>query len=291
MPNVVPRTGGNLPNGNFIPEIWSKKLNWKYYKQTCLMDITNNNWEGEIQGQGSKVMIRVRPTVNITDYVVNGNISYQNLTDDKIELLIDKAKAFAFKVDDVDKAQADINVINESTQDSAYQMKIAIETQIFGSVYADAGTQLTTTPLALDKTNIIDWIVDAEVKLDENNVPSDNRWVLISPKAAGLIQKSDLKNAYMTGDAKSIVRGGMWNGRLGEIAGFTVYVSNTIAKNGTTIQCMAGQKNAITYASQISKVETVRLQDTFGDAIRGLNVFGWKTVKPEGLVSMPATIA
>lgn len=289
MPALVSRSGSNLVNGNFIPEIWSKKLNFKYYKQTCLMDICNTNWEGEIKGQGSKVMIRVRPTVTITDYTVNSNVSYQNLTDDKIELLIDKAKAFAFKVDDVDIAQSDINIINETTQDSAFQMKIAIEQQIFGSVYADAGNAIGS--LALDKTNVIDWIVDAEVKLDENNVPSDNRWILLPPKAAGLIQKSDLKNAYMTGDAKSIVRGGMWNGRLGEIAGFTVYVSNNVAINGATYQCLAGQKNSITYASQINKVETVRLQDTFGDAIRGLNVFGWKTVLPAGLVSMPVTIA
>lgn len=98
MPTSVSRVGANLPNGNFIPEIWSKKLNFKYYKETFLMEIANTAWEGDIKGQGSKVQIRTRPTVTITDYAVNGNVSYQNLTDDKIELLIDKAKAFALKI-------------------------------------------------------------------------------------------------------------------------------------------------------------------------------------------------
>jgi hypothetical protein len=243
----------------------------------------------EIKGQGSKVQIRQRPTITVGDYTVNSNINYQALQDDKIELLIDKAKYWAFKVDDIDKAQADINIMNESSQDAAVQAKIAVETQVFGSVYADATSTLST--LTMDKTNILDWIIDAEVKLDENNVPTDNRFVVITPKAAGYIQKSDLKNASITGDDKSVMRSGMWNGRLGEIAGFTVYVSNCLASSGTTYQCFAGQKDAITFASQITKVETLRLQDTFGDAMRGLAVYGFKVVKPEGLVSMPAVIA
>lgn len=289
MPTSVARVGANLPNGNFLSEIWSRKLNIKYYKALTLMKIANTNWEGEIKGQGSKVQIRQRPTITVGDYTVNSNINYQALQDDKIELLIDKAKYWAFKVDDIDKAQADINIMNESSQDASVQAKIAVETQVFGSVYADATSTLPT--LTMDKTNILDWIIDAEVKLDENNVPTDNRFVVITPKAAGYIQKSDLKNASITGDDKSVMRSGMWNGRLGEIAGFTVYVSNCLASSGTTYQCFAGQKDAITFASQITKVETLRLQDTFGDAMRGLAVYGFKVVKPEGLVSMPAVIA
>lgn len=59
------------------------------------MQIANTNWEGEISGQGSKVQIRVRPTISIGDYSVNGNVAYQNLADDKITLTVDKAKYFA----------------------------------------------------------------------------------------------------------------------------------------------------------------------------------------------------
>lgn len=253
------------------------------------MQICNTNWEGEIKQQGSQVQIRVRPTVTIDDHSVNDNISYQDLTDEKITLTVDKAKRFAFKVDDIDKTQSDINILNETTQDASMQMKIAVETQIFGSVYADASNTLST--LTMDKTNVLDWIIDAEVKLDENNVPHDNRFVIITPKAAGYIQKSDLKNASITGDSKSIIRSNMWNGRLGEIGGFTLYISNCLASSGTTYQCFAGQKNSITFASQITKVENLRLESKFADAVRGLNVYGWKTVVPQGLVSMPAVIA
>jgi hypothetical protein len=287
MPTSVARVGANLPNGNFLPEIWSKKINFKYYKETFLMDITNTNWQGEIKGLGSKVIIRVRPTISTFDYSVNGNITYQNLTDDKLELLIDKAKGFAFKVDDVDAAQSDIAIMNEASQDAAEQLKIVIDANVLQTVFADATNSLST--LTMDKTNVLDWIIDAGTKLNESNVPRDGRWLLIPPKACGFIQKSDLKDASLSGDSRSILRDHA--DKIGRIAGFDIYCSNNLSVSGTTFQCFAGQKNAVTFAAQITKVETVRLQDTFGDAIRGLNTYGFKTVVPSGLVSMPAIIA
>ena len=289
MPTNVARQGNNLPNGNFIPAVWSKKLNAKYYAQTCLFKITNSDYEGEIKGQGSQVEIRNRPTVIITDYSVNQDIAYQDIIDEKVTLLIDKAKSFSFKVDDVDAAQSNIMIIDQLTQDSAYQMKIAIDTQVLGSIYADATNALSS--IAIDKTNVLDWIIDAEVKMEENNLPTDNRWIVIPPKIAGYIQKSDLKNVSLSGDPKSIIRENMNDGRLGMIGGLTIYQSNNLAFNGTTYQCIAGHKSAVTYASQIIKVESLRLQTKFGDAVRGLNVYGFKTLIPSGLVSMPATIA
>ena len=289
MPANVSRTGNNLPNGNFLPAVWSKKLNNKYYAQVCLMDITNNDWQGEIVGQGSQVEIRSRPTVQTFDMSENQKIQYQDVTDDKQTLLLDKARGFAVKVGDIDQAQSDIKILNELTTDAGFQMKIAVEKQVFSTVYSDATNSITS--LTLDKTNIIDWIIDAEVLLQQNNIPDDGRWIVLPPKAGGLIQKSDLKNAAITGDPQSIMRKNMNNGRLGQIGGMTVYISNNLTSSGTTFQCIAGHKSAITFASQIVKVENVRLQDYYGDAVRGLNVYGYKTVIPGGLVSMPAVIS
>lgn len=83
---------GSLPSGNFIPEIWSMKMQAKFYATSVVPEIANVDWEGEIQGKGSKVIIRVIPTITIGDYGIGGTINYQDLTDEKIELLIDKAK-------------------------------------------------------------------------------------------------------------------------------------------------------------------------------------------------------
>lgn len=283
MPTSVTRTGGNLSNGHFVPEVWTRKLNAKFYPQSVLDEIVNRDFEGEIAGQGSKVMIRNRPTIAISDYTVNGTLSYQDLTDDKVELVIDKAKSFAFKVDDVDKAQSDIKIINECTMDASKQMATAIDAGVLGTVYADAATALSST--AATATNVLGWIVDAMTALDEANAPHEGRFVVVPPWVCGNILKSDLKDASIAGDSTSILR----NGRVGTIGNATIYMSNQIANNGTTWNCLAGTKHAIAFASQVVKTETLRLQNTFGDAVRGLRVYGFKTVYPAALVHMPAT--
>lgn len=269
-------------------------LNKKFYSQCFVPQITNSSWESEIKGQGSKVIIRKIPTINISDYQVNGVLSYQSIADDKLELLIDKAKSYSFKLDDIDEVQADINLMKMLTGDASYQMKIAIETAFLSTVYSDAATNVAST--AIDKTNILDWIIDQEVILEENNAPMENRWMILPPKAAGMLQKSDVKNANEMGDSKSIARGGMTNGLLGKVGSFDIYVSNQLTKTGVAgpaqvTHAMSGQKSAITFASQYVKTESVRLQDSFGDAIRGLNVYGYKTVNPEVLVHAPITFA
>jgi hypothetical protein len=130
--------------------------------------------------------------------------------------------------------------------------------------------------------------------LDEQNVPEDGRWMVITPWIAALIKKSELRQAYLTGDDTSPLR----NGKIGMIDRFTLYVSNnlkTVADNAGTsgstaddfvgTYVMAGTRDAVSFASQITNVETLRAQSTFGNIVRGLNVYGFKVVKPEALVT------
>lgn len=286
MATYVPRTGNNAPNGAFIPEIWSKKLLKKFYSSTVLTEVTNTDYEGEISGQGSKVIIRVKPTVNIGNYTVNGTINYQDLQDNKTELPIDKAKYYAFKIDDVDKAQMDINLMNEATADASVQLKIHIEKELFAQVYTEVGSTIAASGAyaAIDKINVLDWIVEAGTKLDELNIGEEGRFIVVPPWVAAMIKKSDLKDASLSGEGSSTYL----KGKIGMIDRFTVYSSNNLFSNATTTQCLAGTRDAITFASQFVKTENTRLQDTFGDAIRGLKVYGFKTILPQALVGMPA---
>jgi hypothetical protein len=250
-----------------------------------LGEIANHDWEGEIKGQGSKVHIRVRPDIIVGDYVVNGGINYQDLQDDKIELVIDRAKYMAWKIDDVDRAQQDINAMNEATQDGAEQMKIHVDKDVLGTVYADATTQFTKTQITKD--TVLDWIVDLGTELDQLNVPESGRFLVIPPWIAGMIKKSDLKDASLAGDGTSIMR----NGRLGMIDRFTLYSSNLLSgasTNDDPVHCLAGTKHAITFASQFVKTETLRLQNQFGDAARTLKVYGFKVVQPDALIDAEA---
>lgn len=245
--------------------------------------MTNNKYEGEITGKGSKVIIPLRPTVITGDYQVNGKIAYQDLTDDKVELPIDKAKYWAVKIDDIDTVQSHIALWDQVTTDAAQALQIAADTVVLGQMVADAGQAIASQQVT--KANVLDWIIEAGVKLDEFNFPQDGRYLVIPPWVGGKIAGSDLKDASLSGDSMSILR----NGRLGRIWNFTLYVSNLLPVVAGATQAFAGHKSATTYASQIVKTQKLTLQDTFAEAVRGLHVFGFKTVLDDGLVAMPAT--
>lgn len=269
-------TGGSA---NFIPEIFSKKLQSKFYSASVLPMISNTDYEGEISGQGDKVIIRTVPNVTVADYT--GTISYQDVTTSNIELLIDKAKSYAFKVDDILRAQSDIQYWNEASKDASESMRIAVETDFLANVVT--GATSTVDDGAVTASTILDAVLEAARRMDELNIPDSDRFIVLPPWAIEMLKKSDLKLAYLTGDSTSPIR----NGVVGNIDRFKVMSSNLLSvdssggvDDGKTF-CLAGHPKFATFASQFVKTETVRLESTFGDGVRGLKVYGYKVVTPD----------
>jgi hypothetical protein len=267
--------------GGFIPEVFSKMLQAKFYKSSVLPAISNTDYEGEISGQGDKVHIRTVPTVAVADYT--GTVSYSNLTTSTVELNIDQAKSYAFKVDDILKAQGDIDMLAAASGDAAEQMRIAVETQVLSSIVTGATTiqaQATQT-----SGTILAAILSMGQALDELNIPEEGRFIVLSPEFISLLKLSELRQAYLTGDGTSPLR----NGQVGVVDRFKVFSSNMLytpasgADSGYT-HVMAGHPKATCFASQFTNTETVRLESTFGDGIRGLKVYGSKVVVPDALV-------
>jgi len=272
---------GTTSEVNFIPEVFSKLLQAKFYGASVLPNISNTDYEGEISGQGDKVVIRTVPAVTINDYA--GSITTQELTTAKVELLIDKAKYYSFKVDDVLAAQADINMLEAASSDAAEGMRVAVETQVLSGVVTGATTIGAQTTISA--SNILTSILDQAKALDELNIPEEGRFIVLSPEFVSLLKQSELRQAYLTGDDTSPLR----NGKVGVVDRFTVYQSNMLytpgsgADSGYT-HVLAGHPKAISFASQFTNTETVRMESTFGDQVRGLKVFGSKVVTPDALV-------
>jgi hypothetical protein len=275
-------TAGSNSAANFIPEIFSKKLQAKFYASSVLPSISNTDYEGEISGQGNKVNIRTVPNVTVGDYT--GSVSYADVTTQVVELNIDKAKSYAFKVDDILKVQSDIAFQNEASKDAAEQMRIAVETDVLGNIPTAATTILDKA--SVSETTLLNHILEAGRKLDELNIPDSDRFLVLSPLYIEMLKKSELRQAYLTGDAASPLR----NGKVGQVDRFTIYQSNllSIGTGGDANKtfCLAGHPKATCFASQFVKTETVRLTDTFGDGIRGLKVYGYKVVVPNALVTL-----
>jgi len=69
-----------------------------------------------------------------------------------------------------------------------------------------------------------------------------------------------------------------------------IYTSNNLLNaNGATStdpsRCLVGHSSALAFASQFQKPEMLPNPRTFGTLCRGLNVYGYKTVKPEAMVT------
>jgi len=294
--------GGANYSGNFIPEIWSSKLVENFYDASVLTAISNTDYEGEIKAHGDKVQIRLTPEVTVRPYQKGMNLTVERPDKPKITLEIDQGEYFACVEDDVDKVQSDINLMDEWSKDASEKMKLAIDAKVLTNILPDISTfnmgatagrisqsinlGSTGAPVQVTKTNVLDLLVDAGTVLDEANAPESGRFLIIPAWMAGLIKKSDLKDASLTGDSSSVLR----NGRLGMIDRFTLYTSHNLnSVVDSTYRCFSvigGHKMGLTFASQMSEMESLRAESTFGNIIRGLQVYGYKVVKGEALTKL-----
>jgi hypothetical protein len=130
-------------------------------------------------------------------------------------------------------------------------------------------------------------------KLDQQNVDSQGRWLVLDPVFIEVLKDEDsrLFNADFGGS-------GLMNGIVSNnIHGFTVYASNNLPSVGTGSSfagansavnygaIVAGHSSAVATAEQINKTETYRDPDSFADIVRGMHLYGRKILRPEGLVN------
>lgn len=309
-------------SGTFIPSVWSAKLNVKFYASTTFGDISNTNWEGDIKTMGDKVVINNVPSITINTYAVGTTLTYEVPTPSVIELQIDKAFYFGVNVSDVIEYQSKPELMSMFTGDAANQLKIAVDRDCFKGSLFDLATNDTpsyvaaankgatagvisaafdlgtdTAPISLTGANILQKITAMSAVLDEQNVPEDGRWLVITPYERNILMQSNLAQAQFMGDSSSMIR----NGKIGMIDRFTVYVSNLlptaaanfdyngdayVANGGVCAKrhaLIAGHKSALTFASQINKVENLPNPTDFGTLVRGLMVYGRKLVKTDAI--------
>jgi hypothetical protein len=309
-------------SGAFIPTLWSGKLLAKFYQNTMLSEIANTDYEGELKNQGDTIRIRLAPSININDYEVGSNLSYEVPTPIYQDMQVNKGKYFGVQVNDVLAYQSDMDLMNMFTEDAAKQLKIAIENEVFfnnfvtegpaaanegataGAISAAYNLGTDTTPVDQSSAaNVLNAILRMSSVLDEQNVPEDGRFLVISPYDRHLLMQSNIAQAYFTGDSSSIVR----TGKIGMLDRFTVYVSNLLPRGeagkalvpalsatstGAAVAnakarrlMVAGTKAANSFAMTVNKTEPLRNQTDFGDIVRGLAVYGRKVVKPEAMVT------
>ncbi len=291
----------------YAPVIFSKKVMKLFTEATICNEITNNDFQGEITGKGDKVEIRVAPTsMNVNDYVINTDIIFETPGEEARELLIDQSKYVAFKLDEVDKIQSDIGLMNVFAERAANSLDIDTSRSVLSTMGLGAGNVGLTagkisnsfnlgvagTPIQITAANALESIVDLGTVLDEADVPQEGRFIVLPAWFCNYLKKGDLKRADVTGDSTGLIRTGL----IGEIDTFKVYRSNllkTVVDSNinlpTAFHVVAGVTDATTFASQVTKTETTPVENGFGEKWKSLLVYGKKVIQPEALAMLYCT--
>ena len=272
----------------FVPEIWGGKLNAGLEKNCVMLQCVNRNWEGDIASQGDTVKIITPGDVTISS--LDSSVSYSEIAPTSASLVIDQKKVFAFKINDVALAQANTDIMEGYLNKAKQAIEVEQDVYLLGKHVdvASGNTLGGTTAISLTASNIYSQFVQLAQILKNSSEITDGKkpWVVINPDIeALLLQSSQFTSSYQIADET------LRNGSIGRIAGMDVLVTPNLTATDSKINVLAGTNDAITYASQLAKIEVLRDPDSFSDLVRGLYLYGAKTVNAGALAKMVCSIS
>ena len=269
---------------NFIPTIWSENLLSSLDKNYITVSHCNRDYEGEIQGKGSRLKICGIQPVSVQTYIKGSQITApEEITDTEgSELVIDQAKYFNFHIDDIDKIQASPKLMDAAMKNAASALASNADSYVISCAMNTFNVRKITVKES-DPESITNAILSAREILYKANVSEGTEVFLeVTPSVATAILKAKL--AMPNCDPSTLE-----TGYVGSFAGCKIYVSNNLwtqPTDSTNIinKCIMRTRRAITFAEQISEVVAYRPENHFSDAVKGLMVYGAKVIYPEELV-------
>ena len=256
---------------NFLRTIWETRL-VKAFENVSVLDMITT---APSEMTGSSVVFNRVGAGDIKDY--DGEIEWGDIDTVPVTMTFDFKKYFADKVDDVDKAQTNLAVVDEFAVAQGNKIGAAADAYAYAKYAAGAGTKLTAVTAATPEA-IYDAIVDLGVALGKKNVPVANRYVVIDWDALGLLQK-DKRFTHNP----EVLANGIVNGQ--KINGMTIVISANAPAN----TLIALYKGAVGFGKQIDELEAMRLQSDFADGVRGLTVGGAAVLNANGVATVTYT--
>jgi uncharacterized protein YmfQ (DUF2313 family) len=269
---------------NFFPEIWAAGILKERDKAFIAAKHCTTEYEGQIKSHGDRVKILTVAPVSSYAYTRNSAINApEQLNDADLYLDIDQAKYINIGIDDVDQVQANENLMTEAKRQIGLKMADDVDQDIFG-LYAQAG--LTIVKTAITSANILGVLAEAAKAMQEANVPDGmTKYLEVSPDVYQKMVIAKITKDYGNSDT-------LQTGMVAKQYGFEIYVSNNVVKSGANRSyCLIRTKQAIAYASQITKTEAYRPPLAFQDAVKALQVWGRKVIRPKELICLDITTA
>lgn len=251
---------------NFIRTIWSKSILDKLELKTKLVDNCHRAYEGDVEyARTVKILAVGEPTIKAYDR--KNGIDPEEMSDEGQDLVINQANAFAFLVEDIDKAQSMPGLMEEYQRKSVHGLAVARDTYVANLIKSATNA---TTATALTQEAVKEALDKGIVALRERNFDEEGV-IEISPAVYNVF-----KNCLITlsTDNPQLIAKGV----VGKYDDFDVVMSNNMAKDDTHVYCDIRGKKAIAFAGQINEVEALRHPTKFADIVRGLDTFGAKVI-------------
>jgi hypothetical protein len=267
----------------FEAQVYAAQLITELDSNLVARQITNDNY---IEGQGRTVQVYSAGDISSSDKNADSTIDWKSTSSSQLALTMDQEKDVSVIVDVVEEFQSNPNVQNKYRE----RQRRAAEEDIDDFVlqeYQNAGTSLPTS--ATTASGFEDIVRDAKVALSDKNVPRANRFLVLTPHYADLLEKA-ATDRFEASDAGDTARAGF----IGRYQGFDIYESQRIPETGsspTKQHMLFGHTEAVTLAVEPEEFHLIpnsQMSTHHGAGLKGLVVFGAKTFLPDALGEISA---
>ena len=284
--------------GNFIPELWSDEVIGAYKSNLVVANlVTKLNHKGK---KGDTIHIPVPSRGSASAKAANTQVTLSAATNTVVDVSIDKHYEYSKLIEDIAEVQSLASMRKFYTEDAGYALAKQVDTHLlnlsesaqsggagggttdfsFGGAYIGTGTTVWT---GTNEADITDAGIRAFLlKLDNADVPMDNRSLVIPPVCANdLLGINRFTEQQFIGSGDAIK-----TGKIGMIYGIDVYITTncpTVKSSGGTGNSAAGtervgvlmHKDAWALAEQVGvRSQTQYQQQYLGDLFTSDTIYG-----------------
>jgi len=298
---------------NFIPELWSDEVIGAYKSNLVIANlVTKLSHKGK---KGDTIHIPVPSRGSASAKAANTQVTLSAATNSVINISIDQHYEYSKLIEDIAEVQSLASMRKFYTDDAGYALSTQVDTKLGtlfealqgGTVGGDNASSWETAYIGStgntlytgNSSNAAD-ITDAGIralmlKLDNADVPMDNRSLIVPPVAANdLLGINRFTEQQFIGSGDAIK-----TGKIGQIYGVDVYISTNVP---TTTQSGGGgatdrvgvllHRDALVLAEQIGvRSQTQYKQEYLGDLFTSDTIYGVGELRNDAGVAfiVPAT--
>ena len=299
----------NTTAATFIPEIWSDEIIAAYEKSLVLANLVNRM---PMTGKKGDVLNIPKPTRgDASAKAASTQVTLIAATESEVQVTIDQHYEYSRLIEDITDVQALASLRQFYTSDAGYALAKRVDTDLFAltksfgdsdgadfvhsnSFFMDASTNLTA--YAVDTVAAADVFTDvgfreAIKELDDNDVPMDQRFLVVPPSVIETIRGIDRYSSSDFVSGQPVV-----NGQVGSLYGVDIYVSTncpvveTAANNSAGGELKAGvlgHRDAMVFAEQLGvRSQTQYKQEYLGDLFTADTLYGVKVLRPESALCL-----